>query len=744
MPRVISILFGAAFTVGTSFALGRLLLNRLRLSMYREEAGWLAFVSGSALLSLATFGLCLAQQARPAVFLVGGIAAIAWAWYDERSQPRRKSLPAAPLLWNLVFLVVIGAFCFIYFFNALAPETSPDGSGYHLGNVARYWRHHGFVWNYHSLYSYLSQGMEMLFLVAFSFGRYSSATLVHFAFQLTLPLLVAAYGRRFGFPGVGLFAAVLVYACPVAGKAGASAYNDLAVATIVFAVFYLFEVWVENREPNLLILIGLLAGFGYAVKYTAALVLPFLWSRLLVGQVSDLPSQAGRSPVPPLWRQVAAVTAAAAVMILPWVLRNWIWLGNPAAPFFNQWFSNPYFHPGMERIYLDDLAHYTGVRHFWQVPWDVVVTGQSATGMIGPVFLLAPLALLALRQPLGRRLLLAAVVFAVPAYFNTGSRFLISSLPFVALALGLALAKFPGALPALALIQAIACWPQVLGLYSSPANWRLHSVPVAAALRIQPEPIYLRDHVADYAIKRAVETFVPPHAKIFSLATRAEAYLDRTVVVGYESVLGNFAQDLLAVAVDPRAQPRTRRRLRFLPVTTRSVRVVQTASTDAFWTAGEMRAYRKGREIPRSPEWRLTAWPNGWEVQLAFDNSYATRWSSWQAMTPGMFLAIDFGKPQVLDEIDLEEALEPASKPQVEVLTDDGRWVALTDTPEFAPIDVPSGLRRAATRELKARGIGYLLVNDTDFFAEDMRKYASYWSLTELSAARGIHLYLIN
>ena len=80
----------------------------------------------------------------------------------------------------------------------LAPEISPDGSGYHLGNVVRMWRNHGFDWGYPSMYAYLSQGTEMLFLFAFSFGRHSAAALVHFAWLCTLPLLMVCWGRRFG------------------------------------------------------------------------------------------------------------------------------------------------------------------------------------------------------------------------------------------------------------------------------------------------------------------------------------------------------------------------------------------------------------------------------------------------------------------------------------------------------------------------------------------------------------------
>jgi hypothetical protein len=732
--HIIAILFGAAFTVGVAMALGFLLLNRLRVSLYREETALFAFFCGAALLSLAVFLLCAVQQARTSVFVGGGLAAIAAALYQARSQAPRPHLPAAPQLGTILFLIVFAAFFFIYFINAMAPETSPDGSSYHLGNVMRFYHHRGFPWDYHGMYAYLPQGMEMLFLVAYSLGLHSAATLVHFVFQAALPLLVVCYGRRFGFPGVGLCAALLVYACPVAGKAGASAYNDLTVAALVFAVFYLLQVWDETREWNLLILIGLLSGFAYAVKYTAALALPFaalwIWWRS--------PTGARR------WKQLAVLASAAAILILPWMLRNAIWLGNPLAPFWNRWFPNPYFHAGMERLYLDDLFHYEGIRHFWQIPWQIAVRGRALGGTIGPIFLLAPVALLALRKSAGRRLLLAALVFAIPAYFNSGSRFLIPSLPFLSLAMGLAVSSVPAVLAVLALTQALAGWPQVLSLYCDPSNWRLTSIPVAAALRLRPEPVFLKEHLPDYALKPALETFLPARAKVFSLEMRPEAYIDRTFVVAYESVLGNLAQDMLAGPIDQRARATLRLRFHFLPVTTRRVRVVQTASAEAFWSIAEMRVYNQGRELPRSPLWRLAAEPNGWEVQLAFDNSYATRWSSWQAMAPGDFVEIDFGKSEPLDEVDLEMAYAPEARLQIEVLSDRGRWVPLTDASEIIPLDLPSGVRRAATREMKARGLGYLLVNDTDFFADDMRKYPMYWGITELTSVPGIHLYQID
>ncbi len=283
MRELVNILFGAVFTVAVSSALGFLLIDRLRLKFYRFEATLFAFLAGAAFLSFLVTLLSFVHEARRGYFLWGGLLAIAAAVWRNWGRERRRSLPAIPLDWLVPFYLLFGVFFIYYFVTAFAPEISPDGSGYHLGNVVRIWRNHGFVWNYHSMYSYFSQGVEMLFVFAFSFGRHSAAALVHFAFFCALPLLMVRSGCRFGWEKASLFAAAILFVSPVIAKDGVSAYIDLAVATLIYAVFYLLQVWSEEKYPNLLLLIGLLSGFCYAVKYTAFLALPFaavvVWRR---------------------------------------------------------------------------------------------------------------------------------------------------------------------------------------------------------------------------------------------------------------------------------------------------------------------------------------------------------------------------------------------------------------------------------------------------------------------------------
>jgi hypothetical protein len=235
---------------------------------------------------------------------------------------------------------------------------------------------------------------------------------------------------------------------------------------------------------------------------------------------------------------------------------------------------------------------------------------------------------------------------------------------------------------------------------------------------------------------------VPKRERIFSFAGRPEAYIDREIITSYESTLGNLGQEILWTAQAHR--PEHAQHFKFLPVTSRGVRVRNGANGNEFWTVAEFRIYREGRELPRTPEWRISASPNAWEVQLAFDNSYTTRWSAWENLAPRQQIGVEFPKPETIDEVVLECAPAWNARLQAEVLLDSGRWVPITDTVETVKADFPSGVRRSAARDMKAIGLRYLLINEGDMVYQDMKKYPTYWGITELSEANGTHLIRID
>ena len=207
--HVLSILFGAVFSVAVMWALGCALFRKLGIRLHRLEHDLLAGATGAALLSFAVFFLCLFGLARTSVFLVLGLAAVAVNRNFRAAEG--DPLPPVPRLWRWIFLVPFLFYALFYLSNSFAPEYSADGQTYHLGVVFRFFREHGFHRLTTNMYANLSLGLEMLFLFAFAFGRQSAAATVHCAFLLALALLILCYGRRIGRPRAGVCAAMIAF-----------------------------------------------------------------------------------------------------------------------------------------------------------------------------------------------------------------------------------------------------------------------------------------------------------------------------------------------------------------------------------------------------------------------------------------------------------------------------------------------------------------------------------------------------
>lgn len=734
MPQVVYIIFGAVFTVAVSWSLGKVLLRAGRLKFHREEEHLFAFLTGAPLLSLIVFLCCTLGIARKGVFLWVGIAALLGGWRRKR----RASRGFAPIErgWAIPSGAIFTIYAALYVCNAMAPEYSPDGSTYHLGLVLRYLKWHGFQPIATNMYANLSQGFEMLFLFAFAFGRHSSAALVHCAFLLALPCLILNYARRFGFTKAGICAALLIFLSPMFGIDGVSAYNDVGLACVAFAVFYLLQIWLAERSNGLLVAIGLMAGFSYAIKYTAFLALPY--ALVLVAWKC----RRERIPAP---RRLLLVALPACAMILPWVVKNWIWLGNPVSPFANSIFPNPFVHVSFEREYAAYFRNY-GLSNLWQVPYLLAVKG-SLGGLFGPVFLLAPLGLLALRTAAGRQLLLAALVFGLPYFANIGARFLIPVAPFIALSMGLVLEFSPALVVFVLIVHAVMSWPISIGRYASKSgSWNLTGMPIRAALRLTPEEVFLNEHSALYGMARVLDRMVPAGKRVLSFDPVGEAYTTRDIFIAYQSAEGNLQRDILYTPLSEESGPTWALDFRFPAAALRAIRVVQDASgAPDIWSVSELRLFRNGAELARSPGWRLHAHPYPWDVTLAFDNSPVTRWRSWQSLQAGMSLEVDFGRPESVDRA-LVQCAHDQYKIELHLEGEDesGLWHRIAKSPAQSDIPPMQGLRRMATQELKARGTSYLLIEDSSPFAKDFRVNRAVWGLTPLDSRGPARLYRID
>jgi hypothetical protein len=524
---------------------------------------------------------------------------------------------------------------------------------------------------------------------------------------------------------------VLVFCSPVVGIDGISAYNDVAAACVLFALFcVLRRMETEPGERGWAWMAGLLSGFAFAIKYTLfpAPLLAAGWTWWVYRRGA--------------WRPFGRVFAAASALIVPYLVRNTIWYYNPLAPFFNRLFPTPYVLWSFEQEYKHHMAIYS-LQSLWEIPLEATVIGGQLNGLLGPLFLLAPVGLVAAGSAEGRRALVAAAFFLSTYFTNIGTRFLIPPLPFVALAMGMAFARWRWAAMGVAVLHAGLSLPDAVPLYANEYSWRLDRVPWKWALRLKTEEDFLAPRVRAYSISRRMEEMVPEGRRVLGFNQVAEAYMSRDYLVSFQSAEGSMLRDIMTVPIAPERRPTLRVVFHVRPQKLRGVRIVM-AKDDAsgVWSVSEMRAHFKNSEVTRNPLWRVRAHPQPHDVQAAFDNSYVTRWISDYRRAKGMFLEADFGTPQWVDMVSMQMTPDQPWEPYyLEVRNEEGQWAKEPARLEPQETTTPAGLRRAAIDELLRRNIQYLVMYHDDHGANDLILNRGVWGVEELANQQDIRLY---
>ena len=207
-----------------------------------------------------------------------------------------------------------------------------------------------------------------------------------------------------------------------------------------------------------------------------------------------------------------------------------------------------------------------------------------------------------------------------PYFANIGTRFLIPCLPFFSLAMALPFANYPAALGAMMVFQAadvVAAGSRFVCIA------RLASAgPILykEALRIVPQETYLREVSPAYGAARLVDAVVPKGERVLAANGVADAYTSREVLVSYHGAFNESLMDSINIGWLAAFQPRVLETFSFPERTVRRIRVLQTGigdSPEELWSVHELRFFHGGVELPRRGEWRLRAWPNPCDVQLA-------------------------------------------------------------------------------------------------------------------------------
>jgi hypothetical protein len=217
------------------------------------------------------------------------------------------------------------------------------------------------------------------------------------------------------------------------------------------------------------------------------------------------------------------------------------------------------------------------------------------------------------------------------------------------------------------------------------------------------------------------------------------------MLVCYQGGLNNVLCEIWAAARVQQYIPSRHWNFRFPEVSASKLRLVQTNTTPEIWSVSEFRVFSGPDEVRREAPWRLRAQPNPWDIQLAFDNCFVTRWKTWEESWPGMFVEVDFGKPlKVTGAVAEIPGDNPATAGRLEAEVEPGRWQAMGGPPEETAAPVRMNIRRTAMQDLQHFGITHLAVLDSEFIAKEMFRNQTAWGVTEIGYAGGCRLYRID
>ncbi len=516
----------------------------------------------------------------------------------EAAPTLRHAVASLRYLPNLFLALIVLVSVAAALIKALAPPATQDDMMYHLALPARYVQQHAVVFYPDSSYSLFPQVMEMIYTIGLLFGSDRLAVLFAFAMAMVGPAAAALFAKRYLGDGKGiwralpLLTAALFLTTPLLGFILRAANTDPAQASYEMLAGY--AAWIvlrstphpnpppssgrENDNPSLrlgrendnppvesgrgqgeqrfaptdtslstqraqhqshtvhstqhsaLVLSGVFAGLAVAVKYNGfavglaigvALIALIIYRRVSIG-----------SGV----RMLLAYGLPIALMIAPWLARNWLAAGNPVWPVATSIFGGAYSSPTSAPGFLP-YSPTPGLSSLVS-GWDYMISAitrpplaidsQLQAVNLGPLLLpLLPLLLLAKWRPALRWVAyLAAAYWLLWALFfsRTSARYLTTFLLLSAILSAYALISLAvrARLLVMALGGAMAVALTILALDTvlSVANY----LPATIATSSAAEQQYLTRYMEDYSMTQYIAASTPLTATIYVWDSQPRGY----------------------------------------------------------------------------------------------------------------------------------------------------------------------------------------------------------------------------
>ena len=333
------------------------------------------------------------------------------------------------LLIGMMILLVIISIAIM----ASVPPISRDALIHHL-EIPKLYIEKGGIYEIPSLdFSYYPMNLDYLFLIALFFGNDIVPKYIHFAFAILTSWLIFQYLKEKINPFYASIGVLLFISIPIIVRLSTTAYVDLGLIFFSTASLLYLLKWMENDfRLRFLIISAVMCGFALGTKYNGLITLFVVtaFTPLIYIRCSD-----EKSNLRAIFYGIAFCLIALTVFS-PWMIKNYMWTGNPIYPLYNEIFNPPlgapeegtsinhfvYRHINYNESYFDILS----------VPLRIFFEGrdnepQNFDGKLNPLLLFLPFFAFFLnhqsRLKIEKRVfLMFAILYFFIAFFQTTIR----------------------------------------------------------------------------------------------------------------------------------------------------------------------------------------------------------------------------------------------------------------------------------------------------------------------------------
>jgi hypothetical protein len=450
---------------------------------------------------------------------------------------------------DTLLISLISIYLLVNLIGALAPEIEVDALVYHLYIPKVYIQNHRLVYIPYEFRAAFPLGMEMLFTLGMLLSNSVLAKLIHFALGVLSLLTTYCFGRKYMGSRVGLLAATVFYTVSVVAWESTTAYIDLG--TTFFSTLEILALvnWWHSQRDRWLAVAAIMCGLAMGTKYLGVFSLVILITGILLKR-----SFAGKQDILVVLRTILVYSFVSVLIVSPWLIRNYVFTGNPVYPLLNYVFKSPLMPPSNPTF--DRASFGMGDNVFTEYllyPWNVTIHGERYQGTIGPIFLIFLPLLIAVRvdRIIRYLLLFCGVFFILWELSFPVIRYLIPMMPFLGLIVSYVISSSVrwdnwGNVVLSTMVIAATAVTLFLNLPFFHPFWLrgwspgiVRHVPYEVVLGIESREHYLSRHLSSYEVFQYANRNLSPEAKILCFNEEFRYLSDRTLVPVFSFEAGN-------------------------------------------------------------------------------------------------------------------------------------------------------------------------------------------------------------